>query len=86
MEDTPFTTSENDGLSYAKAGGARRARVPISVGDLKGILRKMIRLEVDSGGAIGINVCPEISMANTCPDHDLITGGLYFSNTTSLKA
>jgi len=86
MDDTPVTTSGNDGLSYANAGGPRRARVPMSVRDLPGGFSIVNRSEVSASGASGTNNCPETSMARTGPIPDLFTGLLYFSNTTSLKA
>jgi len=86
MDDTTLTRSGNDGFSYANAGGARRARVPSSVWDLPGGNRKMNRSEIGVSGTSGTNDCPESTMASTWAAHDLITGVLYFSKTTSLKA
>jgi hypothetical protein len=46
----------------------------------------MNRSEVRISGASGTNECPETSVAGTWLLPALFKEGLYFSNTTSLKA
>ena len=86
MKDTPFTTSKIDGLSYAKTGGPRRARVPKSACDLQGSFSKIYRLEVSISGSSGAIACPETTMESNWPVLGLFIVALYFTNTTSLKA
>jgi len=86
MKDTLLTTSKIDGLSYAKTGGPRRARVPKSVCDLQGSFSKIYRLEVSISGSSGAIACPETTMESTWPVLRLFMVTLYFTTTTSLKA
>ena len=86
MKDTPFTTSKIDGLSYAKTGGPRRARVPKSVCDLQGSFSKIYRLELSIGSSSRVIACMETTMESNWPVLGLFMVALYFTNTTSLKA
>ena len=86
MNDTLLTTSKIDGLSYAKTGGPRRARVPKSGCDLQGSFSKMNGLEVSISSSSGAIDCPETAMESNWPVLGLFMVTLYFTNTTSLKA
>jgi hypothetical protein len=86
IKDTLLSTSKIDGLSYAKEGGPRRARVPKSVFELQGSFSNIYGLDVCISGSSRAIACPETTMETkwTVPGLFMVT--LYFTNTTSLKA
>jgi len=86
MIHTPHNTSGRDGETYAKAGGARRARDPISVIELQGGFRKVICFEGSPSWSSGTNIVLEASMTCTLTGQVWFRDVAFFSKTTSLKA